>query len=188
MSRRRQRDFFENDRELSPSRLAHGGQLATKKRKIIRPLDPRRPVHITMRSSRARGRFNFRNHQVAITKIVERASQRSRIKLHRFANVGNHLHFLVSFKRREQCQRFMREVAGVTARVVTGARKGKPFGKFWDELAHSRVVTGLRDLKNVLNYVFFNSMEGQFGSEARKLMREARDTLEPGERFFNLWG
>jgi len=108
MSKRRQRDFFESDIALRPGRLAHGGELAVKRRKIIRPLDPRRPVHITMRSTRAKGRYNFRNHQLTVKKIIETAARRSRVKLHKFANVGNHLHILVSFKSRESCQRFMR--------------------------------------------------------------------------------
>lgn len=186
MTRRRQRDFFESDRELHPGRLSHGGEFAIRKRKIIRPLDPRRPVHVTMRSSKARGRYNFRSHQVAVARIVEKAALRSRIKIHRYANVGNHLHLLFSFKTRESAQRFMREVAGLIARAVTGARKGKAFGKFWDQLAHSRVVTGLRDLRNVQNYVLINTMEGQFGKKARELMEQARDSLEPGEKFFGM--
>lgn len=186
MARRRQRDFFENDRQLHPARLAHGGELAINKRKIIRPLDPRRPAHITMRSTKARGRYNFRNHQIVVSRIVSKAAARSNITVHKFANVGNHVHMLISFKKRESAQRFMREVAGLIARAVTGARKGKPFGKFWDQLAHSRVVTGLRDLRNVHNYVLINKMEGQFGREARELMEQARDALEPGESFFGM--
>jgi len=174
MSKRKQRDFFENDRVLKPGRLAHGGELAVKRRKIIRPLDPRRPVHITMRSTRAKGRYNFRNHQLTVKQIIETAARRSRVKLHKFANVGNHLHILVSFKSRETCQRFMREIAGLIARAVTGARKGKPFGQFWDLLAHTRVVTGLRDLKNVLDYVFLNQIEGAFGARARVAIDEQK--------------
>ncbi|MEK7356096.1 MAG: transposase [Bdellovibrionota bacterium] len=174
MSRRKQRDFFENDRVLHPSRLAHGGELALKKRKIIRPLDPRRPVHITMRSTKAKGRLNFRNHQVTVSKVIETAAKRANIKLHKVANVGNHLHLLISFKTRESCQRFMREISGIIARKVTGARKGKPFGKFWDLLAHSRVVTGFRGFRVALDYVFLNQVEGQFGTKARKILKEAK--------------
>jgi REP element-mobilizing transposase RayT len=127
-----------------------------------------------MRSSKARGKLNFRNHQIAVNRIIEAAALRSKIKVHKFANVGNHLHMLISFKKRASAQRFMREVAGIIARVVTGARKGKPFGKFWDLLAHSRVVTGLRDMRNVLDYVFINQIEGQFGKSARRSLEEAR--------------
>ena len=181
MGRRKQRDFFENHSELRPGRLAHGGELSIRRRKLIRPLDPRRPVHITMRSSKARGRYNFRNHQLTVKRIVENAAQRSNIKLHKFANVGNHLHMLISFRSREACQRFMREVAGLIARAVTGARKGKAFGKFWDALAHSRVVTGLRDLRNVIDYVFVNQIEGTFGAAARADLIRVKKDLPRGE-------
>ena len=134
-----------------------------------------------MRSSKARGRYNFRNHQLAVKRIVERAAARSNIKLHKFANVGNHLHLLISFRSREACQRFLREVAGLIARAVTGARKGRAFGKFWDALAHSRVVTGLRDLRNVMDYVFVNRIEGNFGKSARESLEEAKRQLPRGD-------
>ena len=71
----------------------------------------------------------------------------------------------------------MREVAGLIARAVTGARKGKVFGRFWDALAHSRVVTGLRDLRNVLDYVFVNQIEGNFGAGARADLVKAKREL-----------
>lgn len=127
-----------------------------------------------MRSSKAKGRYSLKGKQVEIRKIIETAAARRKLKVHKFANVGNHLHLLISFKTRESCQRFLKEVAGLVARVVTGARKGKPFGKFWDLLAHSRVVTGLRDLRNVIDYVFINQMEGQFGAGARKSLTHVK--------------
>ncbi|MEK7357122.1 MAG: transposase [Bdellovibrionota bacterium] len=127
-----------------------------------------------MRSEKAKGRFNFRNHQVSISKVIETAARRADIKLHKVANVGNHLHLLVSFKTRESCQRFLREISGLIARKVTGAKKGKPFGKFWDLLAHSRVVTGFRGFQAALNYVFLNQVEGQFGTKARKILKDAK--------------
>ncbi len=133
-----------------------------------------------MRSSKAKGRLSFRSKQIEIRKIIETAAARGNVKVHQFANVGNHLHLLISFKKRESCQRFLREVAGLVARVVTGARKGKPFGKFWDLLAHSRVVTGLRDLRNVVDYVFINQMEGQFGAGAIRSLVEAKRRAKVG--------
>ncbi|MEK7357698.1 MAG: transposase [Bdellovibrionota bacterium] len=129
-----------------------------------------------MRSTKAKGRFSFRNHQVTVKRIIETSAGRSNIKIHKVANVGNHLHLLISFKTRKSFQRFMREISGIIARKVTGARKGKPFGKFWDLLAHSRVVTGLRGFRAALNYVFLNQVEGQFGTKARKILKDARIT------------
>ncbi len=133
-----------------------------------------------MRSTKAKGRLSFRNRQVEIRKIIEASAKRGNVKVHKFANVGNHLHLLISFKSRGSCQRFLREVAGLVARVVTSARKGKPFGKFWDQLAHSRVVTGFRAFRTALDYVFINQMEGQFGAIARRSLMNARKQLKDG--------
>lgn len=110
----------------------------------------------------------MRGKQVEVRRIIEASAARGNVKVHKFANVGNHLHLLISAKSRARFQRFLREVAGLVARVVTGARKGKPFGKFWDLLAHSRVVIGYKAFRNALDYVFINQMEGQFGAAARK--------------------
>jgi len=130
-----------------------------------------------MRSTKARGRYSLRSKQVEIRKIIEAAAARGKLKVHSYANVGNHLHLLISFKRRESCQRFLREVTGLIARAVTGARKGKPFGKFWDELAYSRVVKTLRDLRNVIDYIFMNRIEGGFGRDARAQLEKVKKEL-----------
>lgn len=129
-----------------------------------------------MRSSKAKGRYGLRGKRLEIKKIVETAAARGKLTIHEFANVGNHLHLLISFKSRASFQRFLKEVTGLVARVVTGARKGKPFGRFWDELAFSRVITRLKDLRNVLDYVFMNRIEGTFGSSARANLAGAKRT------------
>lgn len=168
MKRRTQRDFFENDRELAPSRLAHGGDLAKGKRKLIRPLDPRKPLLITMRASRAVGRYSMIAKKLEVGDVVDKVARKNGVTIHKCANNGNHLHMLVSFKRRDQFQRFLRIVTGWIARLVTGARKGKPFGKFWDELAHSRVVIGRKAFQYAEEYVIANQIESVEGSKGRE--------------------
>jgi hypothetical protein len=47
---------------------------------------------------------------------------------------------LLRAQSRENFQAFLRAFAGLVARQVTGARKGKPSGRFWDALTYSRVL------------------------------------------------
>jgi hypothetical protein len=66
---------------------------------------------------------------------------------------------LLRTKTRLELQNFLRAFAGVTARLVTGARKGFRVGRFWDFLSYSRVVTWGRDFKSVRAYVVENRFE-----------------------------
>ncbi len=47
------------------------------------------------------------------------------------------------------------------ARIVTGAKKGSAFGRFWDALAYSRVVEWGRAYFIAKYYVIQNEMEAE---------------------------
>jgi hypothetical protein len=144
-------------------RTKHGGELGANKRKERRPLDPRRPVHLTLRSERARGDWSMlhHKHQRKVRHLVERFAAKNRVRIYQYANSGNHLHLLVHSKDPKAFQRFLKTIAGVIARAVTGARKGKPSGKFWDSLAWTRIVSWGRDLKRVIDYIQMNELEAE---------------------------
>jgi hypothetical protein len=56
-------------------------------------------------------------------------------------------------------QSFLRVFAGMTARLVTGAHKGEPIGRFWDSVAYSRIVSWGREFRSVGAYVRKNEEE-----------------------------
>ena len=93
-------------------------------------------------------------------------------------------------------QRFLRTVTGLIARHVTGARKGRPFGRrFWSHVAFTRVVTGLRGFKQMRSYVEKNRVEAEFGALERRLfesfeqrVREMRQYARGGESASQLIG
>lgn len=138
----------------------HGGELARGKRKTQRPFHPKKAIHVSMRSSRARGQWSLLRpgNKRRVLDVLQRTSQRNGIKVYRFANVGNHLHLLLQAKSRTDFRAFMREFAGVVAVVVTGAVKGSP-QKFWDGIPWSRIVEWGRQFKNAARYVLLNVME-----------------------------
>jgi REP element-mobilizing transposase RayT len=148
---------------LPKTELSHGGDTREGRRKIRRPFDPKRAMHITLRSQRARGEWSMLKQQNKnrVIQILDEASRKYDVRVHRFANVGNHLHLLISARSRKEFQGFLRVLAGQIAFVITGAKKGTPAkgGKFWDKLAYSRVVAGGRDFVNVSRYVSKNIWE-----------------------------
>lgn len=157
MSRARQLSF------LPKIDLRHGGDIRPGKRKVRRPFDPKRPMHVTLRSDRARGPWSMLKPQNKgkVLQILDAASEKYEIQVHHFANVGNHIHLLVSARSRKEFQGFLRVLTGQIAFVISGAKKGQPAkgGKFWDKLAYSRVVQWGCDFMNVSRYISKNIWE-----------------------------
>jgi hypothetical protein len=122
----------------------HGGVRKTGRRKIARPLatHPGAKMLITFNSRRAKGKWSLKKPEHArwIQDQVGTLAKRFGVKVHQLENRGDALELLLSARTREAYQGFLRTLSGTVARQVTGARKGNPVGRFWDGLAHSRVV------------------------------------------------
>ena len=107
--------------------------------------------------------------------LTHRLAKRWGVRLYRYANVGNHIHLLIKVPSRAVWQRFLRELAGTIALIVTGAKKGMPHPKnptqrgFWDALAFTRIVQFGRDFENMGSYLIKNLFEGA-GIPMKKLL------------------
>jgi hypothetical protein len=179
----KQKDFFHKHSEHA-KKSTHGGDAAKGKRKIRRPLDKKKSVHVVARAEKAKGKYNLRNgnRELRIDRIIRDAASKHGVTVHYFQNVGNHFHLSVSFKVREYFQNFLRRVMGLIAREATGARKGKPFGKFWDALVFTRVVHGRRDFAGLTNYIDKNRAEVEFGPLARRSIEEYEKAARTAKR------
>jgi REP element-mobilizing transposase RayT len=142
-------------------RAIHGHETRKGKRKLFRPIDPTKSLHLIFRSERACGAWSMRRfkHIEHIRKLTYDLAKKNRVQVVEYANAGNHLHLLVRVKDRDAFKRFTRTLAGLIARLVTGAKKGQAKGKFWDPLFFSRVVEWGRDFLSVVNYVIQNKRE-----------------------------
>jgi REP element-mobilizing transposase RayT len=120
----------------------HGGVSRTGQRKTSRPLEPTLPLYVVLRSSRARGRWSLARPptRTAVKETLKALSSRHGIKVFEYSNGGDQVHLLLRAQSRQSFQAFLRAFAGLVARQVTGARKGKPSGRFWDALTYSRVL------------------------------------------------
>ncbi len=164
----RQQDFFSKKSDYK-ARAAYGGH--TGGRKIARPLDRRHPVLLTLKSEVARNSLNLLNsrHRLKVKAIIRQQASRYGIRIHRLAHLSDHIHLVASFSNRGLLQTFLRVVSGLIARLVTGATRGKPFGKFWSSIVHSRVIRGgRRDFLNADRYVQANQLEATYGRGIRE--------------------
>lgn len=114
-----------------------------------------------MRSSRARGQLSLLKpaHRTIVGELLRRLATRYDVHVYQFANAGNHLHLLARCRDRHSLRSFLRTFAGLVARAVTGAEKGRPGGKFWDCLVYSRILTWGRQYRDVRGYILNNEFE-----------------------------
>jgi hypothetical protein len=165
--------------ELTVTR--HGGDERLGRRKLERPVSTRKPMHVTLHSRRAKGAWSLRRHEQAVREALRLCGRRSGVRVYDFANVGTHVHLLVRAKRREAFQMFLRSFAGLVARAVTGARRGRPLqgGRFWSGLAWSKVVAWGRDYWQVRHYIFRNEIEATAGPAVRLAFEHGPPTVKP---------
>ena len=116
---------------------------------------------LCFRSSRARGAWSMLQpkNRENVERFTRAIAKTCGVSLYRYSNVGNHLHLLVRARSRKAFQSFLREITGTIAALVTGAKKGNAVGKFWDYLAHTRIVTWGRDFRNLELYFIKNLFE-----------------------------
>ena len=119
-------------------------------------------MHIVLRSTRASGPWSLLSakNRTRVDALASKIAARHGLKLYRYANVGNHLHLLVKTPTRRAFQRFLKDVAGSIACLITGAKNSNPLhGRFWDGLAYTRIVSWGRDFKNIEQYFIKNLFE-----------------------------
>jgi len=154
----------------------HGGAHREGKRKIARVIAIKSPMHVTFKSDRARGAWNFHRFDKAIEEKVYALAQKYRVRIRLYQNVGNHLHMAAQARTRWEFQRFLRVVPQAVAYLVTGTRRGNAVGKFWSGLVHTRVVHWGKDWFNMKGYIARNRFEaaGAPRDLVDKWLKEAR--------------
>ncbi len=152
------------------SRRTHGGTQSVGRRKEFRPLDKKRWLHLILKSDKARGRYSMLSpaNRVFIAGLIATKARKFGMHIESQANVGNHLHLKLKFETKTGFQNFLRSVTSQIARFVTKARKGHPFGRFWNALAYTRVITSRKEELRLRGYIKANQIE----SRSSKAQRE----------------
>ncbi len=196
MRRARQLSFLPSFKNLNTA-LKHGGEVNRGRRKLARPVDPKRPIHLVLTSSKARGDWSLTNtdNRRHIREALYQGKKRFGVKVYSQGTQGNHLHLLIKAPSRRDFQDFLRYLAGRLAMKITGARKGRSLARsetktdsgvrgFWDSLAFTRLVAWGRDFLSVKDYVELNEQEGQLvwsKAESEFLRARRRGEVGPDE-------
>jgi putative transposase len=139
-----------------------GGSLTKGNPREARPVSTRQPMHLVMRSELANGERSFlrKSNAKRIEALVRKLAQEKGVKLYRFANSGNHLHFLVLPSSRKAFRGYIRAISGLIARISLGVERGKAKGlKFWDARPYTKIVEWGREFRSVCNYILRNTLE-----------------------------
>jgi len=145
-----------------------GGVNFNKRRKIARPLVPNLIHHVVFKSSKARGSFSFYAHKEFVLKLLKERAKKYYIEILDWVNMGNHIHLKVRFKSRLNFQNFSRTFAAILARKITNSYRGKSFGKFWDGLVFTRILTSKLEVLGLKGYFEGNHRQRELSYQDRE--------------------
>jgi REP element-mobilizing transposase RayT len=140
------------------------------KRKIARPFSPKKWMHLNLKAQKAKGHLSLLNpkNKSNVEAILKKQSQKHGVQIAEYVNMGNHLHIKVRASTRNGFQKFLKSITAMIARKVTGAHRSNKFGKFWDALAFTRILTSAFEELQLKGYFQANRIEAQKGYQARK--------------------
>ena len=127
-------NLFDEPQKIS-YKTVHGGTRTRGKRKDKRPLSTKYEIHLVLKSKKAIGQKSFFMHAKEVESIITTYARKCGVMIKESVNMGNHLHLRAKIMDRKLFASFLKTVTALIARKITGARKGKSFGRFWDGLA-----------------------------------------------------
>jgi len=125
MKKIRQLNLFKKDLRF------FGGSLLYGRRKSVRPLSTKEPIHVVLRSSWAYSENSFLldKNKKDIERIIQRTALKYHIKVYRRAIVSNHLHLIIKISSRKNYQTFIRVLSSQIASHVMKMQSFKVFQK-----------------------------------------------------------
>lgn len=160
-----------------------GGYLKNSHAKSERPFSPRAVIHTVLR---ARSPFSLlkRGRRAKIENLVRILAQRHGVRIHRFANAGNHLHILIECREKKGFVSFLRTLSGSIARFIKlEERAGTAGPSLWLQRPWTRLLVSRgRAFLTAWRYVDLNEIEGSYWGVTRAEARRIQ-TAEIGRGF-----
>jgi REP element-mobilizing transposase RayT len=129
---------------------------------------PKHPIHLTLKSKKAVGNLSMYHQKEKIEALIRKYAIKYGVEIQDLINMGNHFHIRLTIRRRDLFAQFLRTITAMIARLVTKAKKGNKFGKFWDALAFTRIVKSRIEQLQLRGYFKANRIEQKYGYEARE--------------------
>jgi len=159
--KRQQLQLFKDSTDLT-----HGGSKSKGKRKTMRPLTSKKPIHLILKASEP---FQLLRSTRTIEQTLKKYSQRFGITLHANAVQADHIHLSLTIPNRELYRRWIRTITSV---LVTQIKNLK-----WRLLPFTRIVSWGRDFKHVCLYIRRNQAEGSSILSAQERVDNYREEI-----------
>jgi len=155
-----------------------GGALLKGNPKSRRPLESKLPIHLTLRATKSVLRIPKVFGKVHET--IEAVARKHGVKIYKYANVGNHLHFAIKIPHVKRWAGFIRELTGRLALVCRAFLDGKSMWKF---RPYTRIVRGWKKAFQIVKeYIYLNwcEAEGHIKRSETKRLKDFRALLDFG--------
>lgn len=168
---------FQGLNEFNSGIKTHGGSASHGKRKVRRPLDRNRPIHLVLKATNSQ---TLLWKQKEIKEIIKRISAKFGIKIHSLAIQYDHVHLNFSFQHRGVYVMWVRALTGILAQKIAGLK--------FESIPFTRVIASWgKDYHSVQAYIERNQIEADFLFRIHRELERARLQLlkELGEVGFN---
>ena len=155
-----------------------GGGLLKGNPKTKRPLDSKLPIHLTLRARKSVLRLP--KIYAKVNQIIRETAAKHGVKVYKFANVGNHIHFALKIPRLDSWAGFIRELTG---RIALACRNVYAEKGFWMFRPHTRIVRGWKKAFTVVkDYIYLNwcEAEGHISRKETKTLKDLRAIFSTG--------
>jgi hypothetical protein len=143
-----------------------GGSLLLGKRKEARPLSTKHPLHLILKSEKARGSLSFINHRFALELALSKVASQFKIKIYDKSVNNDHIHMVILFKSKEAYKSFIRVLSAEIVRIISKKTK-TPLKDFFTQRPYTKILSWGKQLNITLEYQILNQME-YFGLRPKK--------------------
>lgn len=144
----------------------HGGSKAKGKRKALRPLSTKHPIHLVLKASEP---FQLLRNKETVEQTAKKYALKFGITLYQIAVQADHLHLSIKIPSRANYCRWIRAITSVLA-FKLGKLK-------WSLPPFTRIGTWGRDFKRLIGYIQRNRTYGSFLLDAHMRVDRFREKL-----------
>jgi REP element-mobilizing transposase RayT len=132
-----------------------GGNLSKNsgKRKVERPLVFSKPMHLVLKTSRAKGRYAFSPTDHRVKALIQKMGRRFNVKIYSSAQNWSHIHLVLRLRDRNSYRAFIRALTGAMV-LKLKAQKG-----FFDLTPYTKIASWGRQFKELKAYAEKNTFQ-----------------------------
>lgn len=161
--------------------LHFGGESLIGKRKSMRPLSIKKPLHLVISPEGLSRKFSFIKYKSEIQTLLSKTAKRFGIKIHDKSVNFTHLHLIISFGSRKQYVSFVRVFNSILVRLLEMKAKISMKGLF-KLRPFTRIIHWGRDFQRMLKYIQTNRFEAE-GLNVRDYKPSVQSYKKPIRRY-----